>query len=296
MMYNIRLTITHHYDQAAANARHLIRVLPKTIVGRQRLRTHTLDVSPDPDSRHDTVDFFGNLATTCTHIEPHTTMSIKLASHVEMLPPQPWHDLSPSVETLRADWAGYTDLGANSALHFMGPAPRLSPDGDIANFARDIYDAGQSVAANVITIGAALHNAMTFDATATTVDTDASEAFRLRRGVCQDFSHIMILALQALGIPSAYVSGYLRTLPPPGGVKLEGADAMHAWVRAWCGTDQGWIEYDPTNATLVGTDHIVVGYGRDYSDVSPVKGHLRLSGGQRNTQAVDVAIVDQVNL
>jgi transglutaminase-like putative cysteine protease len=101
----------------------------------------------------------------------------------------------------------------------------------------------------------------------------------------------MILGLQALGIPATYVSGYLRTLPPEGGVKLEGADAMHAWVRAWCGPDQGWIEYDPTNATLVGTDHIVVGYGRDYSDIPPVNGHLRSSGGQRNTQAVDVAIV-----
>ena len=132
---------------------------------------------------------------------------------------------------------------------------------------------------------------MTFDATATHVDTEAPEAFALRRGVCQDFSHIMILALQALGIPAAYVSGYLRTLPPEGGIKLEGVDAMHAWVRAWCGEDHGWIEYDPTNATLIGSDHVVVGYGRDYSDVSPVRGHLRSSGGQKNTQAVDVAIV-----
>ena len=98
-------------------------------------------------------------------------------------------------------------------------------------------------------------------------------------------------ALQALGIPAAYVSGYLRTLPPAGGVKLAGADAMHAWVRAWCGAAQGWIEYDPTNATLAGSDHIVVGYGRDYFDVAPVSGHLRSSGGQTNTQAVDVSVV-----
>lgn len=149
-----------------------------------------------------------------------------------------------------------------------------------------------SAAENVIRLGKALYDYMTFDPNATDVDTDPSEAFRLKRGVCQDFSQIMILGLHALGIPAGYVSGYLRTLPPEGGVKLEGADAMHAWVRAWCGVAQGWIEYDPTNATLIGTDHIVVGYGRDYSDMAPVKGQLRSSGGQFNSQAVDVILLD----
>jgi transglutaminase-like putative cysteine protease len=101
-------------------------------------------------------------------------------------------------------------------------------------------------------------------------------------------THIMILALQALGIPAGYVSGFLRTLPPPGGVRLEGVDAMHAWVRAWCGSAQGWIEYDPTNACAVGQDHIVVAYGRDYADVSPVRGVLRTTGDQVSVQRVDV--------
>ena len=166
------------------------------------------------------------------------------------------------------------------------------PDKAIVDFAFDHFDQRESVATNVMRHVQALHDFMTFDAAATTVDKEAAEAFRLHRGVGQYFSHIMILALQALGIPAAYVSGYLRTLPPEGGVKLEGVDAMHAWVRAWCGAEQGWIEYDPTNATRVGTDHIVVGYGRDYADVSPVSGHLRSSGGQRHSQAVDVALLD----
>ncbi|WP_245781031.1 transglutaminase-like domain-containing protein [Litoreibacter janthinus] len=191
---------------------------------------------------------------------------------------------------MRSNCDDLTDLSPTSPLHFLGPSPRLPPNNAIRDFALDLYEPNASVVENVIRIGKALHDAMTFDATATTVDTVASDAFRLRRGVCQDFTHIMILALQSLGIPAGYVSGYLRTLPPPGGVKLEGADAMHAWVRAWCGPEQGWIEYDPTNATLVGTDHVVAGYGRDYSDVSPVRGHLRSSGGQKNSQAVDVAI------
>lgn len=291
MKYSIRLTIAHYYNHPAANSRHLIRVLPRTLADRQRLTTHLLEISPEPESQSEAVDFFGNTTTSCAHRDQHAEMSIRLSCHVDMSPPQLWQDLSPNVTELRSIYDGLADLGPTSPLHFIGPSPRLPPNADIHTFAQDLYDAQTSAVENVIRIGKTLYDAMTFDATATTVDTDAADAFRLRRGVCQDFAHIMILALRSLGIPAGYVSGYLRTLPPPGGVKLEGADAMHAWVRAWCGPTQGWIEYDPTNATLVGTDHIVAGFGRDYSDVAPVRGHLRSSGGQKNTQAVDVTIV-----
>lgn len=290
MKYSIRLTIAHYYDLPAANSRHLIRVLPRTLLGRQKLTTHLLEVFPEPESKAEGLDFFGNTTHSCAHRDQHKEMSIRLSCHVEMDAPSLWQDLSPSIQRLRSDHDTLTDLGPTSPLHFLGPSPRLPPNSAIRDFAKDLYRPEASAVETVIRIGKALHDTMTFDATATTVDTDAADAFRLQRGVCQDFTHIMILALQSLGIPSGYVSGYLRTLPPPGSVKLEGVDAMHAWVRAWCGPLQGWIEYDPTNATLVGTDHVVAGYGRDYSDVAPVRGHLRSSGGQKNTQAVDVAI------
>ena len=292
MKYSIRLTISHVYDQPAANSRHLIRVLPRLLAGRQSLTTHLLEIFPEPESQADAVDFFGNATTSCAHRAPHDDMSIRLSCHVVMQSQPAWLDLSPDVAQLRRLCDGLTDLGPDSPLHCLGPSPRLPPNPDIRDFAYDLFDPGRSTADNVLVIGQAIHRAMTFDPTATTVDTDAADAFRQRRGVCQDFTHIMILALQALGIPAGYVSGYLRTLPPPGEARLEGADAMHAWVRAWCGPDQGWVEYDPTNATLAGTDHIVAGYGRDYSDISPLRGFLRSSGGQSNTQAVDVTIVD----
>lgn len=292
MRYSIRLTISHFYERPAANSRHLIRVLPRTLPGRQKLMAHLLEIFPEPEYHAEGEDFFGNATHSCAHRDQHTEMSIRLSCNVDMDAPQPWNDRSPSVSRVRSDCEALTDLGPDSPVHFLGPSPRLPPNDAIRVFAHDLYWQEASAVENVIRIGKALHDAMTFDATATTVDTNAADAFRLRRGVCQDFTHIMILGLKSLGIPSGYVSGYLRTLPPPGGVKLEGADAMHAWVRAWCGPEQGWIEYDPTNATLVGTDHIVAGYGRDYSDVSPVRGYLRSSGGQKNTQAVDVAIVD----
>lgn len=292
MIYNIRLSITHHYDQPAAHGRQLIRVLPKSIPGRQHLNTHLLEVSPAPTTRTDGVDFFGNSVLTCTHSAPHEDLEISLTCHVAMTPTLPPTDLSPSIASLRADWQRERDLSPSSPLHFLGPTARLAGDPDIATFAKAAIDPTASVTENVIRLGEALNTFMTFDSAATTVDTDASEAFRIRRGVCQDFAHIMILGLQSLGIPAGYVSGYLRTLPPEGAEKLEGVDAMHAWVKAWCGVAQGWIEYDPTNRTLIGTDHIVVGYGRDYSDVAPVRGRLRSSGGQSSTQSVDVAIMD----
>ena len=112
-----------------------------------------------------------------------------------------------------------------------------------------------------------------YDTKATVVSTPISEAFEKRRGVCQDFAHIMIAGLRGLGLPAAYVSGYIRTIPPPGKKRLQGADAMHAWVSLWCGADIGWVDLDPTNSMLIGNDHIVLAKGRDYADISPVAGH-----------------------
>jgi transglutaminase-like putative cysteine protease len=179
-------------------------------------------------------------------------------------------------------------LDARSPHHFLRASALLPDDPAIAGFARDTAAHCRTVVEAVETLGRALNAAMAFDSEATTVETPPSAAFAARRGVCQDISHIMIIGLRALGIPAGYVSGFLRTLPPPGQPKLEGVDAMHAWVRAWCGPEAGWFEYDPTNAMPAGTDHVMISYGRDYADVAPVKGVLRLAGAQSSTQAVDV--------
>ena len=128
----------------------------------------------------------------------------------------------------------------------------------------------------------------TYDGDATDVGTPAAKAFEARRGVCQDFAHIMICGLRGLGLPGAYVSGYLRTRPPPGGARLEGADATHAWVSLWCGAESGWVGFDPTNAILVRNEHIVLATGRDYSDVAPIDGILLAPGGQTLKVEVDV--------
>jgi transglutaminase-like putative cysteine protease len=133
-----------------------------------------------------------------------------------------------------------------------------------------------------------------YDSKATDVSTPPAEAFAARRGVCQDFAHIMICGLRGLGLPARYVSGYIRTIPPPGKPRLEGADATHAWVALWCGAEQGWIGLDPTNDLVVQGDHIVLASGRDYSDVAPIDGIILAPGKQ--TLKVEVDVVPETEL
>src|SRR6202007_1729517 len=128
---------------------------------------------------------------------------------------------------------------------------------------------------------------------ATTATTTPPMSFALRRGVCQDFSHIMISGMRSLGLPAAYVSGYLRTVQLPGEVRLEGADAMHAWVLAWCGENTGWVGLDPTNGILAGNDHVVLAIGRDYADVAPIDGVIFASRGHKLGVAVAVTPVEE---
>jgi len=131
-----------------------------------------------------------------------------------------------------------------------------------------------------------------YDPKATVISTPLKEVFEKRHGVCQDFAHVMIAGLRGLGLPAAYVSGYLRTIPPPGKPRLQGADATHAWVSVWCGAALGWIGFDPTNDLLVENDHIILAIGRDFSDVSPVDGIIVGSRKQKLNVAVDVLLVE----
>jgi transglutaminase-like putative cysteine protease len=131
-----------------------------------------------------------------------------------------------------------------------------------------------------------------YDPKATVISTPLKEVFEKRHGVCQDFAHVMIAGLRGLGLPAAYVSGYLRTIPPPGKPRLQGADATHAWVSVWCGAELGWVGFDPTNDIMIENDHIVLAVGRDFSDVSPVDGIIAGSRKQKLGVAVDVLPVE----
>ena len=291
MRYDIKLTIDYAFQAPAAGARQILHIMPMAIEGRQRLVAGSILIEPEPAMRRDRDDFFGNRLTELAFTEPHSKIVIALKARVEVTGGAAPRAASPDLPGLVRQLDAETDLGPRSPLHFLAASPYAQPDPAIAAWARTHLEPGRQCGSIVEQLGLALHREMRFDAEATTVDTPASEAFAARHGVCQDFTHIMIVALRSLGIPSGYVSGYLRTLPPPGQERLEGADAMHAWVLAWCGPDAGWVEYDPTNAVFAGTDHVVVGYGRDYADVAPVRGAMRTSGGQTSNQSVDVVPV-----
>lgn len=288
MLYDLNLEINYTYASPANSGIHALRLMPATIPGEQKLLAGQVHVKPGPSERHDRIDFFTNSVTDVTFRKAHSELIFTLKARVDRTATPEEFDISPPLRSLARELSGIQSLNPNEPVHFLATSPRLPADPAFAVYAEEHVSEDMSAVAAVEAIGKALHEDLTFDPDATTVDTPAIEAFERRQGVCQDFSHIMISCLRSIGVPAGYVSGFLRTIPPKGQPRLEGADAMHAWVRAWCGIEVGWIEYDPTNALRVGQDHIVVARGRDYGDVAPVKGVLRTAGGQTTGHKVDV--------
>jgi len=288
--YDITLRIAYSYQSPAAASRTLLRMLPRTLPD-QQLLSGAVSTDPAPDHRIDELDFFGNPCTELAHERRLSEIDFLFRGRVLRHEPPRGLDLSCALGDVPREVAQIRSIAPESPHHFLGASPRLRPEPEIAAFVRDCVSPGLSALAAVDAVSAALHEAFAFDPGATEVTTTPIEAFRARRGVCQDISHVMITGLRALGIPAGYVSGFLRTIPPKGQKRLEGADAMHAWVRAWCGAETGWVAFDPTNAIRAGTDHVTVAFGRDYSDVAPVKGSLRSSGSHKTTHHVDVVPV-----
>ena len=293
MLYDLSLHIGYRYEVPATGAHHMLRLLPLSLPDRQRLVAGAITVSPEPDEISTFNDFFRHPTSHAILRGPHEKLDIRMQARV-MVQAQPIAaDFSPLLDRLPQEIGETWSLDAESPHHFLGTSQRLPRDKAIAAYVRGMLKPSMTVRQIAETLCSRIHKDFKYDAEATTVDTTPAEAFDKKRGVCQDFSHVMIVALRSLGIPAGYVSGFLRTIPPPGKERLEGADAMHAWVRIWCGNLTGWLELDPTNDIAAGTDHIVVGYGRDYADVAPVIGVLKSYGSHQTDQAVDVIPVRQ---
>jgi transglutaminase-like putative cysteine protease len=183
-------------------------------------------------------------------------------------------------------------LGAASPIGYVFASP-LVPVLDLGTaYAATSFHLGRGILAGAVDLMHRIRTEFKYDKKATVISTPLREVFEKRHGVCQDFAHAMIAGLRGLGLPAAYVSGYLRTTPPPGKPRLQGADATHAWVSVWCGEEIGWVGFDPTNDLLVENDHIVLAVGRDFSDVSPVDGVIVGSRKQKLGVAVDVLLVE----
>lgn len=292
MLYDVTLAVRYAYDQPAGAARMHLRMMPGSNPA-QRLVSGLLEADPAPDLRRDRLDFFGNALTEIAYSAPLDAVAFRFSGRIQRLDVPRGLDLSCALSELPRELNELMSLSPDMPHHFLGVSDRVSPVPAITAFARDLTRADMPVLAAVEALSAALHSEITFDPRATDVTTDPALAFENRRGVCQDISHIMIAALRGIGVPAGYVSGFLRTEPPEGEERLAGADAMHAWVRAWCGQEIGWIEIDPTNNMHVGADHIDVAVGRDYADVAPVKGTLRSSGLHSTFHSVDMIPVEE---
>ena len=292
MIYDIRHVTTYAYESPVSFARCSLRLEPRSGDG-QQLLSHTVEIRPRPAERTARYDFF------CTHTEsvlietPHRSLRIDSRSRVSVSRHAPARDTQgPAWEMVRDVAFEASSLGPSSPIGYVFASPLVPVELPVTAYAAASFARGRGILAGAVDLMHRIRSEFKYDPKATVISTPLQEVFEKRHGVCQDFAHVMIAGLRGLGLPAAYVSGYLRTLPPPGKPRLQGADATHAWVLLWCGEQIGWVGLDPTNDLLVENDHIVLAVGRDFSDVSPVDGIIAGSRKQKLGVAVDVMPVE----
>lgn len=288
MIYELRHLTTYGYSRSVPFARCILRLLPRNGPG-QEVKKSELLITPRPTERIDAICFFGNRTTSITITKPHRELKVEMRARIEVHRPAPPHPaLTRSWEEAARLALSSASLAPDSPAHHLYPS-RLVPHVEgVVDYARSSFAPSRPVLEAASELMARIRRDFTYDPEATEVTTPLAEAFAARHGVCQDFAHIMIAGLRGLGLPAAYVSGYIRTIPPPGEKRLEGADASHAWVMLWCGPETGWVGLDPTNDLIVADDHIVTAFGRDYADVAPLDGVVIGAGTQKVGVAVDV--------
>jgi transglutaminase-like putative cysteine protease len=286
MIYDIRQVTTYRYASPVAYARHVLRLTPIDRMG-QRVHAAAVEIEPTPVERREGHDFFGNRVTWVELDRPHDTLSVRVAARVAVK-----RDIAleatPPWEVIRDAAFASVDLSPNSPAHYLFPSRQVSLDPEICTYAAESFAVGRPILEAAVDLMRRIKADFTYEIGATTASTTPPMSFALRRGVCQDFAHIMISGMRDLGLPAAYVSGYLRTGQPSDKDQLQGAGAMHAWVLVGCGEEVGWRGLDPTNGIFAGDDHVVLAIGRDYADVAPIDGVIFASGGQRLEVSVSV--------
>lgn len=289
-LFHICHTTTYDYRLDVSVAHHLLRLTPRALPRQFRL-DHALEIEPAPavTSRH--TDYFENDITFVTIEGVHRTLSVTARSRVAVGPSFiPDAAETPAWDSVRGWCRSDRSAPFLEAAEFTFASPLVPHEAAFAEFAQASFPPGRPILEAVLDLTGRIHREFRFDATATTVSTPLTQVLAGRRGVCQDFAHLQIACLRALGLPARYVSGYLETVPPPGQPRLLGADASHAWVAFFC-PGLGWIDVDPTNNLLASMQHITLGWGRDYSDIAPIHGVL--VGGDDHVLRVGVDVLPQ---
>lgn len=283
--YHITHTTRYVYAEAVSLCQNVAHLTPR-VSPRQRADRPTLDIAPVPAVIESRIDYFGNPVSYFTIQEPHRELRVTATHRVEV-------DRSPPLRASAA-WETVCDRLPRDrspawldAYQFAFDSRYAAADPLFAEYAAISFRPGRPILDAALDLTHRIHAEFAYDPRATTLATPVAEVFACRRGVCQDFAHLQLACLRSLGLAARYVSGYLSTEPPPGEPRLVGADATHAWVSLFCG-DAGWIDFDPTNNQVPGNRSILLAWGRDYDDVSPLKGVILGGGPHAVHVSVDV--------
>lgn len=288
MRYHVRHTTRFAYSQPVSVCHNLLCLTPRVS---PTLTSHrpTLTISPQPTTRAQRTDSFGNIIDIFSVEHEHEHLSIEAWADVEVQPNDlPALTPTPAWDRVAEDLARQRDPGWLDTMPFLYDSPRVRRDRAAAEYAESSFTPGRPILDAARDLTARIHRDFTYQPGSTHVDTMSDEALADRKGVCQDFAHVQLAALRSLGLPARYVSGYLRTIPPEGRPALIGADQSHAWVSVYTGPELGWVDLDPTNDVIVDTDHITLAWGRDYTDVAPIRGVFL--GGEQSNMSVEVQV------
>ncbi len=289
-VYDITHASTYRYAQPVARSHHVLHLEPLTHDTQQCLR-FALEVSPTPLETATRQDYFGNHTNYFTITDPYQELWVTARSQAAVAP-APELKSAVTVGEARA-WLKHSvepaALQAQQFLYASPLAPALPP---VVELARQLFQDDKPLIEAASELRSEIHQRFAYDPAATHAGTTMEDFLKIKRGVCQDFAHLAVATLRAAGLPGRYVSGYLLTRPLPGQPRLLGADASHAWVSTWL-PDAGWLDFDPTNDLLCGVGHITTARGRDYGDVSPVRGTVVGGGPQALFLGVTVTPVGE---
>ena len=309
MLLHVVHETSYRYSPAVENAHHMVHLKPASHGG-QTVLNYALHVEPAPVQLRETVDAFGNTRTYFSLQTAHDVLTVVADSVVSTSPGRSLQAGMPSLaggaasapwEQVRDQFRYRAGAGYDSASEFLFASAYVPRDDAFVEFARPSFLPGRPLLDAAHDLMERIHTTMVYESESTEVNTPALDALKQGKGVCQDFAHIMVACCRAMGLPARYVSGYMLTNPPPGQPRLIGSDASHAWASVYCpgtsasarrdGADAGqtageWLDFDPTNNRAPGEDYVTVAKGRDFLDVSPMRGVIR--GGAKHI--LDVAV------
>lgn len=292
MRYRLRHTTSYSYSWAVDMSYHLLHLQLQS-GPRQTVADCAVQTAPEGRMSDVCRDHFGNLVSHLAIEEPHTRFDVELTAEVDVLPfTAPPEAETPAWESIRDLLNGDGFPKAMEACEFALGSPMAEADEAITAYAAKSLPPGRPILAAARELTKRIHDDFRYDPSATEVFTPVAEAMKQRAGVCQDFAHLQIAMLRSHGLAARYVSGYIRTMQPGDEAGLRGADASHAWVSVWCGDAHGWIDLDPTNDLVVSEDHVTLAVGRDYNDISPVRGVVLGGGPHRVGVAVELLPLD----